>query len=375
MEKPVYKGFYNIVQNKESKETTISIYGVIGGFDFDKWEWINTADKFVEDFAKVESESDLIHVKINSPGGNIHDGLPIYNALRNSKKIVYTYIDGIAYSMAALIALSGDKVFAYSNSIFMVHNASTIAFGNAKDLRTEAGVIDKYDKSLASIIAEKLNISDEKAIEDYLDYNDNYYTGKEAKQEGFVDKIIKSEKASTPENLKNMSPVDILKHYSAMNFSKLNNHKLNKTTMSKERTNVQTVLGLEGPLASNDNGVYLNDEQLDAIEAHLADQRTKIATLNDQKTTAESERDTAKTGLTDLNTSINSLAVKANAETVEGDVVATLTNIENRVNELNQLDATRPSTVKIDSKPTGEGAPKGYNPESAHNKIANSINN
>ena len=94
--KPKYKGFYNIVKNESKKEATIYIYGVIGGFDWETWTYENTADKFIKEFKDLEATSDLIKVKINSPGGNIHDGLPIYNVLNNSTVTVHTYVDGIA---------------------------------------------------------------------------------------------------------------------------------------------------------------------------------------------------------------------------------------------------------------------------------------
>jgi ATP-dependent protease ClpP protease subunit len=138
MSNKIYKGFYNIVKNIASKEATIYIYGVIGGFDWDTYSYINTSNKFVQEFNELEKTADIIHVHINSPGGSIYDGMPIYNVLNNSKKTIYTYVDGLAASMASLIALAGDKVFGYRNSMFMVHNASTFAFGNSKDLLEES---------------------------------------------------------------------------------------------------------------------------------------------------------------------------------------------------------------------------------------------
>ena len=133
-----YKGYYNIVSNEAKKEATIFIYGVIGGFDYEKWQFINTADSFLEDFKKVESEADTIHVKINSPGGNVWDGLAMFNAMNNSEKTIITYNDGICYSMAALLLLAGDKSVGNSNSLLMLHNVISAVWGNAQQMREEA---------------------------------------------------------------------------------------------------------------------------------------------------------------------------------------------------------------------------------------------
>ncbi|WP_281980476.1 head maturation protease, ClpP-related [Tenacibaculum mesophilum] len=276
-----YKGFYNIVSNTSKNEATINIYGVIGGFDFETWKPINNANKFVEDFKKIESNADVIHVKINSPGGSVWDGLPIYNILKNSSKTIYTYVDGIAFSMASLIALSGDKVFGYANSMLMFHNGITGIWGNAKDLRDEADTLDKYDQALGSIIEEKLNISPEEVKEKYLNYSDNYFVGNEAQSIGFFDEIITSKNADVPKNIKEMSPQDILNHYSKLNFSQTkedNSNKSTRTLMSKLNAPLlEGVIGSAFSEGKNETGVLLTDEDVLKIEAKLSSNQTALA--------------------------------------------------------------------------------------------------
>lgn len=364
MIKPKYKGFYNIVKNEAKKEATIYIYGVIGGFNWDSFSYENTADKFIADFKQVEATADIIHVKINSPGGNVHDGLPIFNALNNSEKTIYTYVDGIAYSMAALIALSGDKVHGYKNSLFMVHNASTIVWGNAKELEAEMDVLKKYDDALGTIIEDKLNISDSAVQEKYLNYTDNFFTAKEAKKEGFFDELINSKKSSVPDNIKNMSSKDLMEHYMKLNIdmsdedynsSKSNNS--NNTTMSTERKNLQSVLGIEAPLASTENGSYLNDEQLNTIETAFSNHTNALQQANDAKTTAEQTVNDLTTGNTAIVDGVNkSLGL-------EGD--AKVTNVTDAVAALNTQIASlgeQPGEMhtKIKTDKEGDENPHAY---------------
>lgn len=285
--KPKYKGFYNIVKNEASKEATINIYGVIGGFDFDSLEWINTADKFTEDFKKVEKEADIINVKINSPGGSIWDGLPIYNTLNNSKKHINTYVDGIAYSMASLIALAGDKVYGYANSMLMFHNGSSFSFGNAKEMRQEADTLDSYDEALGTIIEEKLNITAEEVKDKYLNYSDNYFVGKKAQEIGFFDEILTTKKADVPEDIKNMSPKDILSHYSKMNFEPATDATNTREKMkNKTYLKIQNALDMEAPFEATDEGVFLNEGQLDTLETKFIDLAADIKEATDEQKAA-----------------------------------------------------------------------------------------
>ncbi len=335
-----YKGYYNIVSNESKTEATIFIYGVIGGFDFEKWKPINKADKFVSDFNSLDAK--IIHVKINSPGGNVWDGLPIYNTLKNSKKTIYTYVDGIAYSMASLIALSGDKVYGYNNSMFMFHNGSTYAFGNAKEMRKEADTLDKYDEALGSIIEEKLNISAEEVKEKYLNYSDNYFVGKEAKEIGFFDEIITTKDADVPENIKDMSPTDLIKHYAKLNFKEetpptrktqsKNNSKTN--TMSKLNVPlIEAVIGASFSEGETENGIILTDEQATAVENDLSEKDKAIE--NAKKEAKKS----AKT-ITDLkatNTTVTT-AIQNALATAEVEGAATMSN-EEGINALSNLVA------------------------------------
>ena len=76
-----------------------------------------------------------IDLHINSPGGSVFDGLTIYNLLKQHPATVTTYIDGLAASIASVIALAGDRVIMADNALFMIHQPSGAVVGTASDMR------------------------------------------------------------------------------------------------------------------------------------------------------------------------------------------------------------------------------------------------
>ncbi|MDO6813810.1 head maturation protease, ClpP-related [Tenacibaculum soleae] len=287
MKNKQYKGFYNIVKNEAEKKATIFIYGVIGGFDWDSYEYINTDKKFVQDFNELEKTYPTINVRLNTPGGDIHQGTPIVNAIRSSKSHINIYVDGIAYSMGAEIAISGDTLHMYDNSRLMFHNSSTGAWGNAQQLREQADVLDSYDKSLAPLIANKLNITEEEAIEKYLNFKDNYFTAKEAKEEGFADILISNESESLPENIDNLSPDALMKHYAKMNFVLDTTTPTPKKTvpMNKSYKAIEAVLGTAFEVDENRTGLLLTEEEAGKVEGKLASLQTENNTVTQANAT------------------------------------------------------------------------------------------
>lgn len=141
-------------ENKADDPTvaTIHIQDVIGSWD-DDWIARNwgydmgvTARQFVEQLAALDSAVTAIHVHINSPGGDVQAGVNIANALREQQvskgRSVETFVDGIAASIASVIAMAGSKVHVADNALVMVHNPYSIALGNASDMRKTADVLD-----------------------------------------------------------------------------------------------------------------------------------------------------------------------------------------------------------------------------------------
>lgn len=98
---------------------------------------------------------DQLDVRINSLGGNAHDGMAIANAILRNKAATTTYIDGIAASAASVIALAADRVVISKYGQMMVHNSSGLAVGGAEDIRGYANYLDSLDATMADYYADR----------------------------------------------------------------------------------------------------------------------------------------------------------------------------------------------------------------------------
>lgn len=165
-------------------EAEIFIYGDIG----ESW-WADTvtAAQFVKDIAAITAQA--ITIRINSFGGSVPDGVAIFNAIKRHAATVTTVVDGVAMSIASLIAMAGDTVEMAENAILMVHAPWTGVAGNSATLRDTADMLDQFAAAMSTSYAAKTG----KTVADMLalltDGADHYYTATEAKDMGFCDAI------------------------------------------------------------------------------------------------------------------------------------------------------------------------------------------
>jgi len=133
-----------------------------------------------------------IEIHISSPGGAIFEGVSIFNSIKAyNKGHVTTIITSIAASMASVIALAGDTIKAYDNSVYMIHNASMVAWGDAEYFRKKANHLESLTNMLAKNYIDKSGKSD-KEIKQLLD-DETYFYGSEILEAGFIDEIIATE--------------------------------------------------------------------------------------------------------------------------------------------------------------------------------------
>lgn len=125
---------------------TIQVYGDIGLGGV-------TALDFIRDLARVDAPEIELHV--NSQGGDVYEGLPIYNAIREHPARVTTVVDGIAASIASVIAVAGDWVVMNAGSRLMIHEASMWTGGNAAELGRQAATLDAISDDIAGIYVRK----------------------------------------------------------------------------------------------------------------------------------------------------------------------------------------------------------------------------
>lgn len=182
---------------KHKQTATINIYG-----DITSWPWFEGDVSAVNLSKQLEELDDVneINVYINSYGGEVAEGLAIYNALRRHKAKVRTICDGFACSIASVIFMAGDERIMNEASLLMIHNAWTWASGNATELRKQAEDLDKITQ--ASVEAYKAHSSlTEDKIKELMDA-ETWILPSEAIDYGFATGIEKTEKANTSQNAK-----------------------------------------------------------------------------------------------------------------------------------------------------------------------------
>lgn len=169
--------------NAASPDTTeVMIYDEIG-------YWGITAKEFAGALAAISTPK--IMLRINSPGGDVFDGIAMHAAIKAHPASVVAKIEGLAASAASFIALAADSVEMDVNAFFMIHNAWGLAIGNKADMTDMANVLGKIDGQIAAIYAAKTGKSapDCAALMDG-DTDGTWFTAAEAKAAGFVDAIV-----------------------------------------------------------------------------------------------------------------------------------------------------------------------------------------
>jgi ATP-dependent Clp endopeptidase proteolytic subunit ClpP/HK97 family phage major capsid protein len=169
----------------QGKKAEIWIYQEIGGY----WGEGITAKQFADDLKNL-GELDEINLRINSPGGDVFEGITIYNLLAQNAARVTVDIDGLAASIASVIAMAGDEIRIADNAMMMVHPAWGFAMGNAADMRKTADMLEKVDASITSTYVKRTK-RDEKEIRKLME-DETWMTSKEALAYGFVDKITEA---------------------------------------------------------------------------------------------------------------------------------------------------------------------------------------
>lgn len=170
----------------EGDEATIYLYDAI-----DSWYGI-AAEQFVKDLNGITAS--VIHLRINSPGGDVFDARAMAGAIAAHNAKVIAHIDGLAASAATYIATAADEVEISQGAFFMIHNAWTLAMGNKGELRDVADLLEKVDDSLANDYVRKTGKPRDEIVA-WMDA-ETWFTADEAVENGFADRVVEAKKAS-----------------------------------------------------------------------------------------------------------------------------------------------------------------------------------
>lgn len=175
-------GFFD-VKKLINNSFELVLYGSIG----DSYWWDDvTPEKLNEELDQLGDITEL-KIRINSYGGSVSAGQAIYSALKRCKFKKIVYIDGIAASIASVIAMAGDEVYMPNNALIMIHNPSTYAYGESKDFIKEADTLEKHKQTIVNVYTAKTKL-DEKRISKLMD-EETWLTAAEALELGFIDFI------------------------------------------------------------------------------------------------------------------------------------------------------------------------------------------
>lgn len=171
------------ITNLASGTAEVAIYDEVGYFGV-------SASSFVEELKELDVDD--IALRINSPGGEIFDGIAIMNALRSHRAYITTHVDGIAASIASVIAMAGDRIIMQPHSQMMIHDGSGMCVGNAQDMRDMADLLDRQSDNIADIYTARAGGRKDRWRARMR--AETWYSAEEAVKAGLADAVAKPER-------------------------------------------------------------------------------------------------------------------------------------------------------------------------------------
>ncbi len=165
-------------------DATITMFDVVGE---DFWSGGGVTAKKVASQLRAIGDRPVT-VQINSPGGDMFEGIAIYNVLREHPQPITVQVMGMAASAASIIAMAGDDVQVGASSFLMIHNCCVLAMGNRNDFRDLADWLEPFDQAMVSLYAQRTGL-DDKAITAWMD-KETYMSGAQAVERGFADALL-----------------------------------------------------------------------------------------------------------------------------------------------------------------------------------------
>ena len=323
--------WYNI-QNKAGETADIYIFDEIGTYGV-------TAQDFI---SEIKGLKDMpINLRINSLGGDVFDGMAMYNVIKRREAKTTVYIEGIAASIATIIALGADEVIMAENSLFMIHNAWGGTSGEAKDMRKTAETLDKITSELTDIYVKKTGLSYD-ALAEMMD-EESWLNAQEAFDLGFIDTISDSIKVAakydvskfkniTQEEIKNKLSININNKKMTNELKDWFNSKVEEiVTAVKGEVKVSADVAEQTAITVNlgDNEEITN--KISEFEAKNIELSNKMSLLEEELVSAKGNNETLTVEVEGLNAKINKADAKGTELQTSGDPAI----VENKVVDAN----------------------------------------
>lgn len=323
--------WYNI-QNKAGETADVYIFDEIGTYGI-------TAQEFITDIKDLKDTP--INLRINSLGGDVFDGMAMYNVIKRREAKTTVYIEGIAASIATIISLGADEVVMAENSLFMIHNAWGGTMGEAKDMRKTAETLEKITGELTDIYRKKTGLSYD-ALAEMMD-EETWLNANEALEMGFIDTISDSIKVAakydvskfkniTQEEIQNKLSININNKKMTNELKEWFNNKVEEiVTAVKGDVKVSEDVAEQTAITVNlgDNDEIKN--KISEFESSNIELSNKISLLEEELVASKGTNETLTQEVEALNAKINKADAKGTEIVTEADPVV----VENKKEDAN----------------------------------------
>ena len=317
------KKWYNINGKASTGIVDVYIFDEIGAYGLN-------AQSFIEEVKAYKDRPMNIH--INCVGGDVFDGMAIYNIIKKRTAETTVYIEGIAASMGSVIALAADNVVMAENSLFMIHNAWGGAMGESKELKKTARLLEKISNEIADIYIKKTKLPYDK-VKEMMD-EETWLNADEALQLGFVDSISDAIKVAAKYDVSKFKNITNEEIASKLNIN-LKSKKMTDELKAWFNNKVEDIIARVKSENTENEGVEAKSE----VEVTIADEadilnkfvdfEAKVTELNGSIAELEGE----KTTLTEEVERLNALLSKANAKGTEISTEGDPAVVENKVED------------------------------------------
>lgn len=300
------KQFFNTIPS-EGGEVAILLYGDVGD-----GQRVDSA-RVVAELMALQAQYDKIDVRINSCGGDVFSGMAIYTALRNSKADITIYIDGVAASIAGVIALCGKPLYMSPYAKLMLHSVSGGAWGNASDLREMAAQMEALQGDLAGMIAGRCGMKKEDVLSIYFDEKDHWLSAREALEIKLIDGIYEMTEEPVP-----TQTTDAIYTYF--------NNRLQMQPLKQEEMglldSIKKVSSFANMSSEDDVLAHIRDlenkaTKVDALEKAVNTYKQKLQEVEDKEVTAFIDKAIAEKRITDAQKESFAALMKSDRENTE----------------------------------------------------------
>lgn len=311
--------WYNIQSQASAESVDVYLFNEIG-------MWGITAQDFINDIKEHKGQPMDLH--INCVGGDVFDGMAIYNVLKKRTQKTTVYVEGIAASMGGIIALAGDEVIMSENSLYMIHNAWGGTMGEASDMRKYANILEKLSDESADIYSKKTGLPIEQ-VKDMMN-EETWMNAEEALGFGFIDSISDAVKVAAKVDVSKFKNITSDKVKQTLNIN-LKNSKMTEDLKNWFNKKVDEII----------SSVKANDETAETVEStgnvevevtivdeeevanKLSNFEASVKSLNSTIANLEEEMTSTKGANETLTEEVSSLQAKLNKSEAIGTKVDT----------------------------------------------------